>query len=116
MTGRIQEPDSGGQVNEMDTAYTAASFDGLVVVDKPLGLSSMDVVRHVRRAAARGLAVGVDEATGAAERGPSPGPSRGEGGNKKGGPSPGPSRGEGGNKKGGPSPGPSRGKGVSDGG
>ncbi len=62
----------------------AAAFDGIVVVDKPLGLSSMDVVRHVRRAAGRGLEAGVDEATGgAAERGPSPGPSRGEGGRKK---------------------------------
>ena len=64
----------------MDTAYTAAGFDGLVVVDKPLGLSSMDVVRHVRRAAGRGLAVGVD---GAAERGHSPGTSRGEGGKRR---------------------------------
>ena len=34
----------------------ASGFNGLVVVDKPLGLSSMDVVRHVRRAAGRGLA------------------------------------------------------------
>ena len=31
-------------------------MQGLIVVDKPLGLSSMDVVRRVRRAAKRGLA------------------------------------------------------------
>ncbi len=32
-------------------------MDGLIVVDKPQGLSSMDVVRRVRRAAARGAGV-----------------------------------------------------------
>lgn len=39
-----------------DTALDADTFNGLIVVDKPEGMSSMDVVRHVRRAAARGLA------------------------------------------------------------
>ena len=33
---------------------SAAAPCGLIVVDKPIGLSSMDVVRRVRRAAARG--------------------------------------------------------------
>ncbi|MEM6459278.1 MAG: tRNA pseudouridine(55) synthase TruB [Planctomycetota bacterium] len=36
---------------------TAAAWSGLVVVDKPVGLSSMDVVRRVRRSASRGAGV-----------------------------------------------------------
>lgn len=37
----------------MGRRNSLSSLCGLIVVDKPLGLSSMDVVRHVRRAAGR---------------------------------------------------------------